>query len=84
MLLSSLIHIKEHLKNVFVLGEEVLFSIKTELIENHVNRESKRFELKIKLYICFYEDEAPKSCNATVYLSWLLRSEDVLGGKVHS
>ena len=30
-----------------------------------------------------YQHEVPSSCNTTVYLSWLLHSENVLGGKVH-
>ena len=51
--------------------------------ENHVNRESKSLELKIYLYICYDEHEAPISCNNNVYLSWLLHLEDVLEGKVH-
>ena len=29
------------------------------------------------------KNEAPSSCKTTVYLSWFLHSEDVLGGKVH-
>ena len=53
------------------------------LRENHVNRESKSLDLTIWLFR-FYEHEAPSSCNTTVYLSWLLQLEDVLGGKVHT
>ena len=29
-------------------------------------------------------NEAPSSCNTTVYLSWLLHSEEIMGGKVHA
>ena len=58
------------------------FDRKTLLIYNHVNRESKSLELTIYLYRC-YEHEAPSSSNTTIYLSWLIHSEDVLGGKVH-
>ena len=46
-----------------------------------INRESKILAIKIYLYSCYDEHEAPISCNITVYLSWLLHSEDVLGGK---
>ena len=48
-----------------------------------INRESKSLELTIWLYRCYDEHEAPSSCNTTVYLSWLLHSEDVLGEKFH-
>ena len=48
-----------------------------------INRESKRLELTIQLYLCYDKHEAPRSCNTTIELSWLLHSEDVLGGKVH-
>ena len=47
-----------------------------------INIESKSLELIIQLYICYDEHEAPISCNTTVYLSWLLHSEDYLVGKV--
>ena len=48
-----------------------------------INIESKILELTIQLYICYDENESPSSRNTTVYLSWLIHSEDVLGGKVH-
>ena len=47
---------------------------------NHLNRESKSLDITNYLYRC-YEHEAPISFNATVYLSWLLHLEDVLGEK---
>ena len=50
------------------------------LRENHVNIESKILELTIYLYRCYEEHEAPSSYNTTVYLSWLLHKEEVLGG----
>ena len=52
--------------------------------KNNVNRVSKSLKLKIKVYRCYDDHEAPSSSNTTVYLSWLLHLEDVLGGKVHS
>ena len=56
---------------------------RTVLKENHVNIESKSLDRTIELYLCYDEHEAPSSCNTTVYLSWLLHLEDVLGGKFH-
>ena len=48
-----------------------------------INRESKSLDLTIQLYRFYDEHEDPSSCNTVVYLSWLLRSEDALGVKVH-
>ena len=31
--------------------------------------------------MCYDENEAPSSSNTTAYLSWLLHSEDIMGGK---
>ena len=53
------------------------------LRENHINIESKSLEIKIQL-LRYYEHKASKSCNTTVYLSWLLHLEDILGGKFHT
>ena len=36
------------------------------------------------MYCCFKNNEVPRSCNTTIYLLWLLRSEDVLEIKVHT
>ena len=53
------------------------------LREKHVNKESKSLELTIYLYRC-YEHEDPSSCNTTVYLSWLLHLEDIMGENFHT
>ena len=34
-----------------------------------INRDSRNFNLKILLYLCYDEHEPPSSCNTTVYLS---------------
>ena len=73
--ISSLIH-KRTFKNV-------CSKLKTVLRENHVNRESKSLDITIQLYICYDEHADPSSCNTTIYLSWLLHLEDILGGKFH-
>ena len=46
-----------------------MFQKKTDFIENNLNRKSKILELTIYLYRCYYEHEAPRSYNSTVYLS---------------
>ena len=48
-----------------------------------ISRESICFDLTIYLYGCYDEHESPRSCNSTVYLSWLIQSDDVLGGTFH-
>ena len=34
----------------------------------YINRKSKSLEITIQLYSCYDENEAPSSCNTTVYL----------------
>ena len=62
-------------------NEQCCSKCKTVPRDNHVNRESKSLELTIKLYIFYDEHEAPSCCNIIFYVSWLLNSEEVLGGK---
>ena len=75
MFLSGLIH--------GITLKTVLFQKKVVLIENHVNRESKNLDLTIQLYRC-YENEAPRSCNTTIYLLWLLLLKRDMVGKVQT
>ena len=60
-----------------------MFQKKTVLRENNVNIEIKSLDITVQLYI-FYEHETPISCKTTVYLLWLIQSEDVLGGEVYT
>ena len=74
---------KEHWK-MSVQGKQCCSEWKQCLRKTIYNRESKSLAFIIQLYRCYDEHEASSSCDITVYLSSLLYSEDVLGGKVHT
>ena len=56
----------------------VCYRGKTVFRENHANRKIMRLDIKIYLFRC-YEHEDPSSCNTTIYLLWLIHSEEVMG-----
>ena len=58
---------EEHENNVF-LNEKIVEW------KPCINRESKSLEPTIYLYRCYDKQEAPSSCNTTVYLSHLKKS----------
>ena len=75
MFVSSLIH-ERILKTVLLYKE-------TALRENHTNTNKWKDHI-FYLYICYELYKATSGYNTTLYLSWLIQFEDVLGGKFHT